>query len=619
MNSDMFGQFNFSDFSSTVDELEQQFSQFTSRDFNPNMRFTTSLTWSESDRQRLEAIIQNGLQLLNTVPSALTNSAYTMGEDSQGLPAVTGTSSSHQYDSHQHDSVVGTGPDGTPLLREVVYESPEVDAVDDLEGVVDGVDDPLPTEPPLENPEETPLVEPPVGEGDIPSDDTPIDDTPVDGTLYDPAAPIEMSAAEIKELLDDGHSYGFNFNGQEYTIVKNEDTGRYEAFDADGNMVDSQVQVEGDLTVEGFIEVGGLEGLAGGERLYIGMDDENNFTMLVGSAELDKNDEVGPAGSHRETLLQEGRKVSSGEETGVENNPEDSPVGGTPSDEDKGHDCGDHDTPSEGIPSSDGSPVDEETPAEESPSDDMAPIDDEPSPIDEAPTNEETPPVVEPQPQPPETIPPVAPSDASERVLVSDAVRGSNGSGAQGTRDLSLGGGNDPHQDISDAPGHQVLVVIDDAMAQEHINNAITALQEWTNVTPGLGFEVKLESELTSSERNTGGLFLEAVKSDDIDGNKGYASLGGEEGRFAHVRVAYDTSEDEFIETWSHEIGHGLALEHNLGTGEAPLAELSVMSDNDKDKSKDAPLPTVYDAAALQEFGYDLDVDPKHIEALNNL
>lgn len=95
-----------------------------------------------------------------------------------------------------------------------------------------------------------------------------------------------MSPAEIKETLDNGGEYTFTFNGEQYTVRKN--SGHYEAFDASGNKIDTEVQVQGDLTVQGYMEVGGVAGIGSGERLYIG---GSNFSMRVATAELDANDD----------------------------------------------------------------------------------------------------------------------------------------------------------------------------------------------------------------------------------------------------------------------------------------------------------------------------------------
>jgi hypothetical protein len=231
-----------------------------------------------------------------------------------------------------------------------------------------------------------------------------------------------------------------------------------------------------------------------------------------------------------------------------------------------------------------------------------------------------TPQSVAPLPSPAQGVGPEQVSGLNgNKVSVSNAVLNSTGAGTQGAQSLSLGGGSNPHQDVSNKDGHQVLVAIDDAMDPAQIDIALESLNAWTEKAPGLEFVVKLDSELTSADKNQGGLFLEAVKSNAIDGNKGYASIGAKAGGFAHVRVATDTAQDEFLETWSHEIGHGLGLSHNLSTGSSPLADLSVMSDNDTDKSKDAPLPTAMDAAALASFGYGIAVNQASLAELNRL
>jgi len=619
MHSDLFGQNDFLPSTTpTNDATESEQIHTSTAPSNATSSLNTlspQSAWDEQDRQRLETLIFDAL------PKQI-NEFLSLLDEYQDQPESIDPQTSAASSSSELESTVAVDEANaeTDKLETMILKRAIVYA-DESAGHTDCIDNIL-TDEPIDGPDDDTIDEPSGDTTDTPNTDTATPETPID--------PIEMTSAEIKALLDEGHCYGFNFNGQEYQLHKNEDSGHYEAMDCLGNLVDHKVRVEGDLTVEGYVEVGGLAGLGGGERLYIGVDDNNKFSMIVGSAELDANDEVGPAGSHRATLQQEGRYVYSGcndmEPTEPTNPADTTPTLPEP--------------PTESDAPMDIDPVDND-PTDHKPTDGTPPESMPPRP-DETPLDTETPPASD--PTEPEVMPPVVqsppPTDNTpvdttnndkidndktdqpapiQGVSLSEAVQNSEGRGAQGTSALSLGGGNNPHPDVSDAAGHQVLVVIDDAMKQKHINNAVTALEEWTKVSPGLGFVVKLESELTEKDKNTGGLFLEATLSEDIDGYKGYADLGGRAGRFAHVRVATDTSQDEFVETWSHEIGHGLALEHNLGTGESPLGPLSVMSDNDKDKSKDAPIPTNLDAAALQNFGYDLQVDQRHINRLKEL
>ena len=67
------------------------------------------------------------------------------------------------------------------------------------------------------------------------------------------------TAKDIKALLDNGGTYHFSYQNKAYTITKNNDTGKYEAFDSKGNKVDSEVQIN-----EENLEVDNLTGMDDG-------------------------------------------------------------------------------------------------------------------------------------------------------------------------------------------------------------------------------------------------------------------------------------------------------------------------------------------------------------------
>lgn len=67
------------------------------------------------------------------------------------------------------------------------------------------------------------------------------------------------TAKDIKALLDNGGTYHFSYQNKAYTITKNNDTGKYEAFDSKGNKVDSEVQIN-----EENLEVNNLTGMDDG-------------------------------------------------------------------------------------------------------------------------------------------------------------------------------------------------------------------------------------------------------------------------------------------------------------------------------------------------------------------
>jgi hypothetical protein len=73
--------------------------------------------------------------------------------------------------------------------------------------------------------------------------------------------------------------------------------------------VDQEVRIQDNFTVSGFVEVGGLTGLNGGDRLYIGSDPgTGKLAFIEATAELDANDAEVGGRSHLEILLQTGKQ-----------------------------------------------------------------------------------------------------------------------------------------------------------------------------------------------------------------------------------------------------------------------------------------------------------------------
>ena len=82
----------------------------------------------------------------------------------------------------------------------------------------------------------------------------------------------------------------------EVTVSKDEHTDKYVATTDDGQEVDSNVQINSDYTIDGFVEITGLPG-SGGEALYIGMDASDphaDVTATFGSHEWDNKNQNDP-------------------------------------------------------------------------------------------------------------------------------------------------------------------------------------------------------------------------------------------------------------------------------------------------------------------------------------
>jgi hypothetical protein len=130
--------------------------------------------------------------------------------------------------------------------------------------------------------------------------------TPNNNVVATPASAAEAKTdLEIKALLESGGEFTFEFEGEVYTLM--EVNGSFKAFNSQGQIVDNEVQINNGLTVDGFVEVGGLSGLEKGDRLYIGTNpNSGEFTFLEATAELDFNDAFVGGQNHLQTLLSDG-------------------------------------------------------------------------------------------------------------------------------------------------------------------------------------------------------------------------------------------------------------------------------------------------------------------------
>jgi len=124
------------------------------------------------------------------------------------------------------------------------------------------------------------------------------------------------SIDDIKQHLVDGGKISFEVNGEKYTLQHNwRRPGNFQLINESGGYVDKDVHLDGDSTVDGFMEISGVKGVGDGtgKRLYLGFDDEGNFSAIAHTAELDSDDPLLNGKSHRQTLLQDGEYIFEGE------------------------------------------------------------------------------------------------------------------------------------------------------------------------------------------------------------------------------------------------------------------------------------------------------------------
>jgi len=96
----------------------------------------------------------------------------------------------------------------------------------------------------------------------------------------------ENSLGEIEQWLEDGGDLSFTFKDKEYSLAYHERRDKIYALNERDRKVDRRVEFDSERTVEGFIEIGGLKGLNHRNRLYIGVDPENNLVMIEAPAKL---------------------------------------------------------------------------------------------------------------------------------------------------------------------------------------------------------------------------------------------------------------------------------------------------------------------------------------------
>ncbi len=101
-----------------------------------------------------------------------------------------------------------------------------------------------------------------------------------------PAQPTYPSDTEMAEQLQAGQRVEFEYDGQSYYVAKTGD--KYQCFDADGKIVDGDVQILNNKTAAGYMEVGGIPGIGEGNRLYLGEDG-----MRIGNSEARSGAELG--------------------------------------------------------------------------------------------------------------------------------------------------------------------------------------------------------------------------------------------------------------------------------------------------------------------------------------
>ena len=92
---------------------------------------------------------------------------------------------------------------------------------------------------------------------------------------------------DIQTFIDAGNEFKFTYQGQQYTIKK--EFNNYVCSNVvNGNVIDPDVQINSDGTIDGFLEIRGLPASAG-EALYVGNIPKNNgeIRFIFGSHLLD--------------------------------------------------------------------------------------------------------------------------------------------------------------------------------------------------------------------------------------------------------------------------------------------------------------------------------------------
>jgi hypothetical protein len=95
---------------------------------------------------------------------------------------------------------------------------------------------------------------------------------------------IENQKDNILKKLDDSGEFKFSVDDSEYTIEKQGEN--YIAKDSSGAIIDNRVQVNDNLSVTGFIEIGGIPGVDSSDRLYLTKTDDGKLLMIVGDAKI---------------------------------------------------------------------------------------------------------------------------------------------------------------------------------------------------------------------------------------------------------------------------------------------------------------------------------------------
>jgi hypothetical protein len=87
------------------------------------------------------------------------------------------------------------------------------------------------------------------------------------------------SDQDIARELDAGREFTFTYASDVYSLRKVD--GRYKAFNAEGVEIDNNVQINNTSTVKGFVEVGGVPRLAGGNRLSLGLHPDSGEMLMI--------------------------------------------------------------------------------------------------------------------------------------------------------------------------------------------------------------------------------------------------------------------------------------------------------------------------------------------------